>query len=64
MDDYKSLMIKSEEVSLILDALEDLLYKTAMDMNKFCRLFIKERRNLALRQEAIEEIQHRISVLL
>ena len=34
MDDYKSLMIKSEEVSLILEALEDLLYKTVMDMNK------------------------------
>ena len=65
MDRRKKIEFNDYEVSILLEALEDLLYKLAMEMNRFKGGPMSPgRQKIDKKQNSAEELQHRISQLI
>jgi hypothetical protein len=64
MEQRKKIEFNDYEVSILLEALEDLLYKLAMEMNQFKGGPMSSgRQKIDKKQSFAEELQHRISLL-
>jgi len=61
---YAMLSINSDEQKLLLEALEDLMFKISMQSQSFKgKPNTTERKKLTQRQNRVEALQHKISIL-
>lgn len=61
MDERKNFQIMREDIPVPLEAIEDLLYKIALEMNELKGRPLTEKRSLLNKKQKIaEELQYRI----